>query len=1013
MEFFATNGMVSQMEAALAAGPDERHIHIMLELAWQLRQRDTQRALLLANEVQNLLSDRDLSALEQQSIALRVLLIQAEAKWLFNELETCKLLAERALQGFIAIDDALGCADAHCLLAALASDKGDVATELIELAAMAQCAAKHDPVRVIIAQASRARFDTLRDVASAKQQWEAHFSNVPMSELHPAAACLVDDFQGIAASLSSDFATAVKHWSNAYTLALATGQYRRAVIATACIADAFKNLNEFLLPQEWTKRGLDLARQGNWPNIVGVTLMQMGDTMRRLQRLEAAHDILHEALDLMKGINFSRSYAIGLHYLGDTELDSKLYHSALGTFQLLEQRALTLKQSDLRCRALIGQAHALLQLEQPQAALEAAKMVHTDIQSNTRYRIAALRAMAKIYVRHPLPAPPGMNAASTPLHYLQQALDLAATIEGYTIPGDLWDALAQEYANVGDWQQAFHSAREASRAREKIHNQEAHNRANAMQIDRQTEQARSEAIHMRQLAATEAKRAEELQKNGETLAHLGTIGREITACLDASLVFQVLNRHVHHLLDVKGFIILLVNADGTALNLAFGIEEGIPKQALQIALTNLNSNAVRSVREKREIMVEYHKPPTQTTIPQEDASALPPSFASSNPLSSLFSPLWLGEKIIGVMSVQSTNPHAYGQREQFVFRTLCAYAAIALANAEALQALREAQAQLMQQEKMVSLGGLVNNFAHEINTPIAAVKSSNKIISDALHDVLHYLPQLFQTLNTAEQVMFISLIDCGKQHRTVLSSRQERALAHRIKQSLDAEKIPNAHQKASILAQLRSSELITSLLPLLKHPQCDAILAAAHQFALIDGNALNIDTATNRVSRIIAELKSFSGTEQSDKKVAAHLQEGIEATLAQYQRQMQNKVVVVRDYATIPALHCVLHEINQVWDNLIHNALQAMAYEGTLGICIRHENGAAVVTVQDTGPGIDESVRERIFDAFFSTKNAGEGGGLGLAIVKKIVERHQGRIEFEAVAGGGTMFRVVLPYEQE
>ena len=129
---------------------------------------------------------------------------------------------------------------------------------------------------------------------------------------------------------------------------------------------------------------------------------------------------------------------------------------------------------------------------------------------------------------------------------------------------------------------------------------------------------------------------------------------------------------------------------------------------------------------------------------------------------------------------------------------------------------------------------------------------------------------------------------------------------------------------------------------------------------------------------------------------------------------MQNKVTLVRDYQnleTIPALPCLPDQLHQVWGCLIHNALQAMAYDGTLTVGIRQQDGEVVVTVKDTGAGIPESIRPHIFDAFFTTKTVGESSGLGLAIGKMIIDRHHGRIEVDSMEGGGTTFSVFLPLD--
>ena len=156
---------------------------------------------------------------------------------------------------------------------------------------------------------------------------------------------------------------------------------------------------------------------------------------------------------------------------------------------------------------------------------------------DTRRRITALQLLADIHARHALPAPIDMTAASAPLHYLQQALDVAATIDSFTIPGDLLDAVAREYAKAGDHAQAYSIALRAGAARDKTHSQQANNRAIALEIRHQTERIRAEGEHHRQLAASEAKRAETLQQTGAMLVHLSAIGQDITARLNTVAVF--------------------------------------------------------------------------------------------------------------------------------------------------------------------------------------------------------------------------------------------------------------------------------------------------------------------------------------------------------------------------------------------------------------------------------------------------------------------------------------------
>ena len=111
----------------------------------------------------------------------------------------------------------------------------------------------------------------------------------------------------------------------------------------------------------------------------------------------------------------------------------------------------------------------------------------------------------------------------------------------------------------------------------------------------------------------------------------------------------------------------------------------------------------------------------------------------------------------------------------------------------------------------------------------------------------------------------------------------------------------------------------------------------------------------------------------------------------------------------MPKVLCLPDELNQVWTNLIHNALQAMQYHGKLTVGLRSDGENALVSIGDTGCGIAPENREKIFKPFFTTKADGEGSGLGLDIVKKIVDKHQGRIEVTSELGVGTTFVVVLP----
>ena len=709
MEMFALDDEVARWELALAALRGAARLPLLVPLAWHLRQRDSARAAALADEARALLPQAALEPSAHGAVAARLLLVQAETSWLYGALDAAGDQAGAALDALRALDDAGGCADARWLLAWIAVDCGDHARCDAELQGAADAArAAHDPQRVAIAEAAAARWAVLRDLHAAKARWGGRFDAEPAP---PAAlAAWINDFLGLAASQSRDLGAAAGFYIRCYEAALETGQLRQAITAATNIGGYFTRLNDHQAALEWKQRALDLARPTGWPRSVGACLMHSAESMRRLGRLDVAGQLLQEALHIMAPLSGSRSYAIALRYLGDLSLDQGDYPAALDAFKRLEQRADALDQADFQSSARRGQAHALSHLGRQEEALQAAltAVALAARQGHAYNHIAALRVLAMLHANHSLPPPAPMTELNPALHYLHQALTVAGTIDGYILPGDLLDALAREYANAGLYQQAYGIALRAGAARDKTHSEEATNRAIAMQVHHQTEHARAEGYHHRELAESEARRAAVLQQTSATLERLSAIGREITIHLDARAVFQVLDRHVHALLPTATFAIYLTDPSGAALRRAYGVEEGQPLPTNTILLDNPHAHSVRALLERREVYVAC-------MADDRHASVVPGTLAN---LSALFVPLAAGERVLGVMTVQARHANAYDERDRLIFRTLCAYGAIALDNANAYRQLKDAQTQLVSQEKLAALGALMAGVAHELNTPI-------------------------------------------------------------------------------------------------------------------------------------------------------------------------------------------------------------------------------------------------------------------------------------------------------
>lgn len=333
--------------------------------------------------------------------------------------------------------------------------------------------------------------------------------------------------------------------------------------------------------------------------------------------------------------------------------------------------------------------------------------------------------------------------------------------------------------------------------------------------------------------------------------------------------------------------------------------------------------------------------------------------------------------------------------------------------AHTLEELRRTQQELIQSEKMAALGQLIAGVAHEINSPLGAIRSSVQNIADFWAEQLHQLPMFFQQLSPERQQDFFALLHKSMTEIDNLSSKEKRQLKKSLQRQLESEKIDGADSLACTLLDIGISNNLEDFLPLLKDSQSPKILQIAYEFATVQKSTKNITTATDRAAKIVFALKSYSRYDQSGAKAIANITDGIDTVLTLYHYQIKQGVEVIRNYGNdLPSVLCYPDELNQVWTNLLHNALQAMGNKGVLKIDVKQEDRAISVSITDSGKGIPPEIMPRIFEPFFTTKPPGEGSGLGLDIVHKIIEKHQGQLQVESVPGQ-TKFTVSLPIEQD
>lgn len=675
MELFTISESLAALERDLARAHGESRLALLVPLAWHLRQRDCQRALALALEAEALLAQSTLSDAERHRCDARLGLLRAEIHLLYGDSVAAQLLVDKSASLFAEIADSVGTGDVHWLQASIWVDRGNSAQVEDSLGqAIAAYQSSDDALRSAAARARHLVNASFREPVATASALDVQF---PLEQkLSPSVLAWVSAARANVAGLTNNPGGSIKHDLLAYHSALDSGQVRQALVSVTNAAESFATLGDLDSALEWSEQALVLARKTTWPASIGFCLMQLGDAMRLLGRHDESRQYLQEALVLMGDQAGSRNYELGLSNLGQLALDVGDYVAGLEWFIKLEEHGRTQMEPDLAIKAWRGQASALFRLGRLPEALSKAEaaLALAQQQGNAEGQIQILRIFAQMHLEHNLDGVNGLSATQMALHYLDQALALAGAMGGYDVSPELFDQVGTAHAAAGDYDAAYRNALAASAARNRSQRLEAQKRALALQVRQQVEHARADTEHHRKLAAT-------LRDTAATLETLGAIGREITASLDAAAVFDALHRHVHQLLDATAFAVYFMETDEPYLKMAFGIEAGVPLPLSRVALDNPRAVSARCARERTEVLVDV-------PLGNVSGSWIPGTLPTR---SMLYAPLMVGERLLGVMTIQSPNPQVYGERERSIFHTLCAYGAIALDNAAAYAAAAAAQ----------------------------------------------------------------------------------------------------------------------------------------------------------------------------------------------------------------------------------------------------------------------------------------------------------------------------------
>lgn len=675
MELFTPQSGLPKLDRALAFDTREARREA-LTLAWGLRQISPERSLEIVMEIERQLAAADASDADSLELA-RCALIRAEHLWLTGALGQANSVLATAREGFRETLNFVGLSDCHLLASQIDDERGlseSRDSNLHEVVRLAR--AGQDECRAMAAELTLARFQIYQ---SPRDEW---------NRLSARAQQMVDDGAIVLAPVLSGFqsrlfysrgdtAAAVAACIDSFEKSLATCQIRRAINAGINAGVYFASLSDIEGATDSLDQAISLARERGWPHSIAGCLYAMATNLAGVSRAAEAELLFREAKGLIGSYPASR-YSINIElFLANFQLDNGDAQNAGNSFTDIVELAHQLGENDLENKALRGMARSYARLGLGTDAKRVAgnALEHAIQTKLTASQALTLQLLGDIFSEFTVADVATDKSTDPAVGYWLQALELIERHSLHNVEIEVLDSLASRSALLGDMTAAYNYAKKLVAAANRANEREATNRAMAFAVRQRTQEDRADAQRNRELVDSENLRTQEIEKGQVVLERLSSIGQELATNLDATAVVQIIERHAQALFDASQLSVHLLRGDGITLRDVNALESDPIGAPVEVRIDDLASYVARCARDKEPIVADWS---AEENLP----TALP---GRPGPVrSAMFAPLLGHDRVFGVLTIRSHQPHAYGSRERQIFQTLAAYCALGLHKSQGL-----------------------------------------------------------------------------------------------------------------------------------------------------------------------------------------------------------------------------------------------------------------------------------------------------------------------------------------